>query len=129
MTIIFSHDKKSDGFSTVKYVGKISDQDLLEKWRNHLESNFWIPGAKILGDLSKADLSAVTSEGIQQLVSMFESFIAKHGQNFKSTKTALFAPEAFMFGMSKIFDGYGVDTVGEIRVFSDIEKAKSWLKG
>lgn len=52
------------GYFISKYVGKLTDDELVESYKNFSEGDDWIPGLNELADLSEMDATIVTTDGI-----------------------------------------------------------------
>ena len=58
ITIVMNHEA---GYFVSYYKGAITDADLLNDWKNIMDSGAWIPDTNELADLSEADLSSLTT--------------------------------------------------------------------
>jgi len=125
MPITFSMNKK-DGYFLCTYSGKISDQTLMDAWKAFYEGDEWIPGTNELSDLSDANPTGVTSEGLRSLAAYAKLMHAKH--QVSSIKIALYAPQKVQYGLSRIYSALTYDSPENIEVFDDMEEAIKWVK-
>lgn len=124
ITFSFCHE---DGYVTVVYAGRFNDTELLDAWKNLYERSDWTPGLNELIDCSQVDDTDVTSDGLQTLAEYTKSIFSKHG--IRSVKVAVYAPKGFSFGMSRIYEALSDDLLETVRVFDNLQEAKSWVKG
>ena len=124
MPIEFSKNNASNYYLS-EWIGKITDTELLPAYSAYAESEIWESGMRQLIDLSKADLSEVTSAGLALLAQWEKSLHSREGT--KAVKTAFIAPENFNFGMARIYQAKASFSPEEVRIFRDKEKAVRWL--
>ncbi|MCG8685040.1 MAG: STAS/SEC14 domain-containing protein [Desulfobacterales bacterium] len=127
MTLEFKYQNDPDTYLEIVFSGQVTDHDLQTAWNDFLQSGEWIPGVNILNDVSRADLTHLTTEGIEAHVADIESYIQMFGEDMKAGNIAVYAPSPLQFGISMIFTGYGVTTAETIKVFKDRQEAISWL--
>jgi hypothetical protein len=125
MPIIFSINHES-GYSISKFEGRISDEELLKAYEDFYMGEYWRPNQNELVDLSNADLTEITTEGMRCLSKFAESVFKAH--NILSVKTALYAPKDLLFGLSRIYEVISNGSPENVKVFRDILEAKIWLK-
>jgi hypothetical protein len=104
----------------VQVDGILCDADLVDgdsALRNDLEFD---PAFYQLLDLSKADGSEVTADGVRALASRPPLFSS-------SARRALVVRSDLGFGMSRMFELLREGKSGEVRVFRDIDEARAWL--
>jgi hypothetical protein len=124
ITIEMNHEA---GYFVSQYKETITDNDLLNDWKSIFDNGVWIPDTNELADLSEADLSSLTTEGIQALADYFKSM--SRDRNVASMKkTAIYAPKALSFGLARMYSAFAFESSQNIEVFSDREKAIQWLK-
>jgi hypothetical protein len=104
----------------VQVDGILCDADLVDgdsALRNDPEFD---PAFYQLLDLSKADGSEVTADGVRALASRPPLFSS-------SARRALVVRSDLGFGMSRMFELLREGKSGEVRVFRDIDEARAWL--
>ncbi len=121
MSITFSNN----AYLTITFSNKISDQEILTAWKDFHESDRWIPGANELNDFSQADFSEITNAGITNLADYFKSIQDKI--NMEPSKIAVYAPKPLSYGLARMYDVLGPETTEPIKLFKDLQEAKSWL--
>jgi hypothetical protein len=107
-------------------VGKITEKELLGEYKQFFEGGEWIPGSSELVDLSEADLSEISTNGVLKFVSFNESVYKKN--NVTSTKTAVYAPNDFPFGLARMYSFLADESPETVHVFRDLQTAEMWLK-
>lgn len=126
MPIDFSieHDKR---YVVVSYRGVVRDADFVLYWRDFLRAEGWIPGYGQLADLSNADFSQASKDGVQQLAAFIESVYARLDDGERADRTAVYAPGDLTFGFARMWAALVAGTPQEVAVFRDLDEAKSWL--
>ena len=125
MPIIFDVDE-SKPYMTVTFLGKITDEDLFNYWKDFLDSPRWVPGLNELGNLEEADLSELTFEGIEKsMLYMAEKYARHNVQN----KVAVYAPTDLPYALSSMYTSIVKDPLGNIHVFRVLDNAVAWLLG
>jgi hypothetical protein len=104
----------------------ISDEELLASWRGFFQGGEWIPGLNELADLSQADLSDITSAGLESLVSYAKTIYARY--NIRSVKIAIYAPKPLHFGLARMYEAITFKHPQSAEVFRDMQEAVSWVK-
>lgn len=111
----------------VRYWGVIQDQELVAAWRSFLRDKGWIPGYGQLADLSEADFSQTSADGIKQLASFIESSYRKAKVPTKSDPTAVYAPGDLTYGFARMWAAMVDGTPQQVALFRDLDEAKQWL--
>jgi hypothetical protein len=106
-----------------KFEGTITDSIMLEDFRAFFASSDWVPEHNELADLSEADLSNVTPDGIKGLASFIKLTFQSKGI---SPKVAVFAPNDLPFGLARMYSVPAEDFETHM-VFRDLNEAKLWL--
>lgn len=122
ITFSMNHDGR---YFVAQYKEVISDADLLDDWKSFINGFDTIPSIDQLADFSDADLSSLTNTGIQALADYFIHIYREN--NIASMKTAIYAPQALSFGLSRVYEALTGETDQEIGIFEDREKAMQWL--
>ncbi len=125
MPITFSINY-DEGYLIATYTGKISDEELLDSWKELYDGDNRIVGLNILDDLSQADVTSVTADGIKRLASYASAVYAMH--KIHSVKNAVYAPDPLPFGLARMYDAMAMESASSIEVFQSIQEAESWLK-
>ena len=124
ITIEMNHEA---GYFVSHYIGVITDADLLKDWKSIFKSGVWIPDLNELADLSEADLNSLTYDGIKTLAYYFNNMATENNITFMK-KTAINAPYALNFGLSRMYSVFAYDSSQYIEVFREREKAIQWLR-
>ena len=116
------------GFFLSTWSGVISDDDLLTSYKTLFGDEKYKPGFHEIADTRNADITGVTSDGFRKLFQMVESHLTGKCEGFK---TAIIAPEAYIYGMSRMYEmlSEGMsNTVSEtVMVFKDPAEAIKWI--
>lgn len=83
------------------------------------------PSIKILVDLREADISTVSVEAVETIIENVKKSWRDTGKN----RAALVVSDTVGYGVSRMFQSMmSVDTVGEVRVFKDMDEALIWIE-
>ena len=78
-----------------------------------------------LVDLSDADMSQVTPEGLaglaDEIIQVFEEY------NVTTYKTAVFSPHDLPFGFARLYEAYTFESPETVQVFRERDEALNWL--
>ena len=99
---------------------------VLESWKRFLKGDQWRPGLNELADVSQADMSQVPKNLFQKLAKLISHYYGKHSS--APSRLAIFAPRPVQHGMSRMYIAWADDSAQTIRIFDDIEEAKSWVR-
>ncbi len=125
ITIVMNHEA---GYFVSHYKGAITDADLLNDWKSIFNNGNWIPDTNELADLSEADLSSLTTEGIRALADYFISMFPEKNYITSMNKTAIYAPKTLNFGLARMYSVFAFKSSQNIEIFSEREKAIQWLR-
>jgi hypothetical protein len=124
ITIEVNHEA---GYFVSHYKGAITDADLLNDWKSIFNSGVWRPDKNELADLSEADLSSLTTDGIKALAYYFND-LATENNNTYMKKTAIYAPKTLNFGLARMYSAFAHSSSQYIDIFREREKAIQWLR-
>ena len=79
-----------------------------------------------MADLSAADLSEVTGDGVLNIVTYTGDFYRK--QNLVSVKCAVYVPQGLPDVMKRVYEVFISESVESSHFFDNYEKAEMWLK-
>lgn len=109
-------------FSTV--TDKITDAELYESYNTLYHSNDWQPGFHELVDLSGADFSNITREGLDKINSLVGQMTKNKCNCFK---TAIVASKNLTFGMARMYEAISAQSPESVMVFRDKKDALIWI--
>ncbi len=107
-----------------KWVGEISDSDLLQSYKQLFDNEKYKPGFDEIADTRNANIAGVTSEGLMSLFIMVQQNISGKCESFK---TAVIAPKDLEFDMARIYEVFSDDSNENVMVFRSIDSALNWL--
>lgn len=107
------------------YQGLITDKSILLAWSEYLNSDQWQPGLHELSDLSGADMSQVTGEGLRRLAKLVNSFY--HDKEVSSVRVAVYAPTPYLYGLTRMYRAMTLDLRENVELFRDKADAIQWL--
>ena len=81
-------------------------------------------GMSAIWDLRKANIYKFTEDDLYRIVEVIKGGIEDRGTGFK---LALVASEDFEFGMSRMWEAIAQDLPLEIKVFRDMDEARTWV--
>lgn len=122
MSVVFSNHP--DGYHIVSFQGLLEDQEMLERCRDFYE-NHWEPGWPQLSDLSQADFTEITIEGIQEMASYVQEF--KSGHPGTAFKLGVYAPTDLPYGLARMYAALAEKSPGLVGVFRDYDEVHRWL--
>ncbi|MDD8017860.1 MAG: hypothetical protein PHP42_05770 [Bacteroidota bacterium] len=121
--ITFSYDPKTR-IRTAVFQDGVTDDDLVSAFTKLFQSPDIDPFADDLTDLRLVKKIAITSDGLQRLLSLF-SGIEKPAE---LKKLAIVGETDMTFGVSRIYQIMGENIVPKrIQVFRTIDEAMQWL--
>lgn len=120
----FSLEPEQPYFMT-RFVGQIDDAQLSE----YYPSVYFRPELRRakaeLADLSEADMTRVTTQGLEALARDIERALVKLG--IDALKTAVYSPEDMPFGLARVYQAWSDLSPEVVKVFRDRDKAVEWL--
>ena len=125
MAITFSPNQEA-GYLISRFTGEITDDELLNSYKEYFENEDWIPLSKEIVDLSELDKTTVTSDGMRHLASYIENILSERG--ITTYHTAIYAPHDLTFGLSRIYDAMTDKSPEFVMVFRQLSDAVSWIK-
>ncbi|MBU4318330.1 MAG: hypothetical protein KKF30_13795 [Proteobacteria bacterium] len=125
MPILFTVNQDK-GYFTARYVGTITEEDVLRENALFLSSGEWHPGLNALVDLSEADLSVAHNPVIKRVAQYFENVLRANHAN--SVKTAIYAPSDFPYAIARIYEVMTEQSPQTVQVYREISEAKTWLE-
>jgi hypothetical protein len=117
--------KREYGYFISKYVGRVTDEDLIEPWKAFLEGDEWVPGLNELTDISEMDGQGLTIQGLERLSEYVSSFLSENYD--ASIKVAIYSPGDLPFGLARTYEAISDESPETVSVFRDREKAESWI--
>lgn len=124
MPLHFSLEPEQPYFMT-RFVGQIDDAQLSE----YYPSVYFRPELRRakaeLADLSEADMTRVTTQGLEALARDIERALVKLG--IDALKTAVYSPEDMPFGLARVYQAWSDLSPEVVKVFRDRDKAVEWL--
>jgi hypothetical protein len=112
------------GVFVSKWVGAISDLELLQSYEELLASDEFVPGFHEIADARAADLSGVSVGGFTQLTTMVERAVAGKTDGFK---TAVVAPKDLSYGLARMYQALSDESPETVRVFREAAGVLEWL--
>ena len=126
MPLTFTINHKH-GYIVCRYSGKVTNEEILDSWKNFYESDKWIPGMNFLSDISDVDGSAITSDGLRHLAQYSRTVHEKN--HVSAVKVAIYASRPLPFGLARMYEGHSYKSPETVRVFKSKVAAEAWLKG
>jgi len=113
------------GFFTARFVGGVTDEELINAYTQFFEGDEWCPGMNELVDHSEFSGNLFTTEGLQRVARFAEQHYQQHGVS--AVKTAIFAPRDLPFGLSRIYEALTRKSPETVMVFRQRQNAVDWL--
>ena len=124
ITIEINHEA---GYFVNHYKGALTDANLLNDWKSIFNSGVWRPDKNELADLSEADLSSLTNDGIKAIAYYFNDMATENNIIYMK-RTAIYAPKTLNFGLSRMYSAFAHSSSQYIEIFRKREKAIQWLR-
>lgn len=104
--------------------GAVTDAEMLAGYRRAYADRRWAPGFNEVTDLRRAELRAVTVDGLRAVhVLVAESMTGFTG----AFRTAVLAPTDLTFGLSRMYELMSADSPESVRVCRDVDDAAAWV--
>ncbi len=107
-----------------KWVGDISDSDLLQSYKQLFDSERYKPGFHEITDTRDANIAGITSKGLYRLSALVDQRLSGKAKEFK---TAIISPKDLEFGMARIYEVFRDKSKENVMVFRNTESALKWL--
>jgi len=101
--------------------GELSDQDLLDGYDRLVNHPRFRPDYDQMVDMRNANGSQVTARGVRALTRRPPEFAP-------TSRRAIVIHSDLGFGMARMFETFRGGDAGAVRVFTDLEAAKEWLR-
>ncbi len=98
---------------------------MLSKYLEFYRGHEWVPSMREFVDLSVADLSLVTADGLVSLANTLADLF--EGDGISVYKTAVYSPNDLPFGLARLYEAYTADSPEAVQVFRDRDEALRWL--
>lgn len=108
---------------TCRYVGDVSDSELITAWRHAYADEAWVPGMPELADLSELGNTTVTAAGLQRLADFCRDTHRKHG--VQNVRVVVYAPHPAGFGIVRMYQAFSEQSPEDVFVTKDLEEAKA----
>jgi hypothetical protein len=104
--------------------GVLTDSDILQLKASLLADPRWKPGMRELSDVRMIDRLEVTAAGVAQMMLRDAADAAA----LASYRLAIVVAHDLAYGMARMYQMLTEQSVPNVRVFRDMEEAKSWLE-
>jgi hypothetical protein len=121
ITFTVHHD---EGYYTAKFVGEITDDEMLTAYREFLENGEWVPGHGELSDLSELKGGGITGDGVRQLAAYIASQVSAHDI---TPTLVVYAPHDLPYGLARMYSVPAED-FETIHVCRELQEAEAIIK-
>jgi len=104
--------------------GELSADDIRNAFNATLEHTDFRKEMNVIWDLEHADLSKIAADDLIKIVELISKASNQRGSDYK---IAIVASKDLTFGLSRMFEGYGVELPTSIMVYRDLESAYHWI--
>ena len=120
MPYVLDRETRSPESPTIRFTGALDDSDLTGLYEQMNQQPDAFAGQKLLYDMSEADGTAITSAGVRALATrpLIEG---------PSSRQAVVVRTELGVGMARMFELSRNTSSRNLRVFRDLEEARSWL--
>lgn len=119
--------RESGRYVTSAYRGRILDEEIIPAYEAFYASTAVRVDIPELVDLSAADLSALTREGLAAVVRWGEQLMIRRGELGK--KTAVYVPAGMARSKVVIYEVLAQGSPEIVRTFTKLQPAIDWLTG
>lgn len=116
---------KEEFYLFARYIGEITDEDLLEAWSTAYESEDWVPGMRELVDLSEIKTVQATSKGIRKLGLYCQRIYSEHG--LSEVKTAVYAPSPLGYGLTRMYQALIEESPEQVFITKNWDEARTFI--
>ncbi len=104
--------------------GAVTDAEMMAAYRAAYADSRWVPGFNEVTDLRRANVGAVTSDGLRGVRRLVAESVAGFSGRFK---TAILAPTDLGFGISRMYEMMSDESAESVRVCRDADDAAAWV--
>ena len=104
--------------------GVVTDAEMIAAYRRAYADSRWVPGFNEVTDLRRANVGAVTADGLRGLRLLVAESVAGFSGRFK---TAVLAPGDLGFGISRMYEMMSDESSESVRVCRDAADAAAWV--
>ena len=104
--------------------GAITDAEMIAAYRAAYADRRWAAGFNEVTDLRRADLRAVTTDGLRAVQLLVAESVAGFAGSFR---TAILAPTDLTFGLSRMYEMMAAESPEAVRVCRDVDDAAAWV--
>lgn len=104
--------------------GAVTDAEMMAAFRAAYADSRWVPGFNEVTDLRRANVGAVTSDGLRALRLLVAESVAGYSGRFK---TSILAPTDLGFGISRMYEMMSDESSESVRVCRDADDAAAWV--
>lgn len=104
--------------------GAVTDAEMIEGYRMAYADRRWVPGFNEVTDLRRADVRAVTPDGLRGVRLLVAESVAGFTGSFR---TAVLAPTDLGFGISRMYELMSDESSESVRVCRDAADAAAWV--
>ena len=124
MPLHFSSQPEKPYFVT-RFVGLIEDAQLFEYYGDVYSRPELQPMKAEFVDLSEADMTQVTTHGLEALAKSIAETFSNLG--IESIKSAIYSSSDLPFGLGRVYQAWSDSSPELVKVFRDREEAIDWL--
>ena len=117
------HIDEGKGLVVTTATGTLTDSDILQLKARLVADPRWKPGMRELSDVRLIDRLEVTTEGVRQMMMRDRLDAAA----LASYRLAIVVAHELAYGMARMYQILTEQSIPNVRVFRDLEEAKSWL--
>lgn len=114
------------GYVEAFYRGALTDDALVTAWDEYFRGPDWVPGLHELIDAESLDAGQITSGGLRRLAALCNRTYRQHGITL--VRSGVYAPEAVLFGLARIYGSITEDSNERMQVFTDRAAAERWVR-
>lgn len=117
--------KIDEGYYISKWEGVISDEEIVDSYKQFYEGPEWIPGFRELVDLSQADMVNVSIKALTDLQQYTERFYKS--KNISDVMVAVYCKDDLPYGLARMYQSWTDKSIGTLEVFRDLDSAKDFF--
>ena len=116
--------RKNEGVVVSRHLGEVSDQELLDTYRQLYNDPDYQPSFNKVVDLRTTKSTGRSPDALRDIAQLIKS---RYATTYERAKTAIIAPRDLSFGLARMYQVFSEDTPQETMVFREVQQALDWL--
>jgi hypothetical protein len=105
--------------------GEITGKEIIQALQNLLNDPDFKPNIDSIWDFRSVTTRLIDAQEITDLINFVRTIQEKRGRDYR---VAIIVTRDMDYGLARMFEVHSQDLPFQVRIFEDLEQAKSWLK-